>query len=255
MSKRIALITGAAGGIGHAIAAALASAGFRVVLNDILSDTDGNAVATALAPDAIYLRSDLLQPGVPGALIKEAATRAGPVAVLVNNAGVQRVSPIVDFEEADWNRVRGLSLDAAFLCTKAALPAMIAAGWGRVINIASAHGLVASPFKAAYVAAKHGLVGLTKATALEVAEQGITANAICPGYVRTPLVEAQVADQMRVHGLSREAVLRDIILASQPTRRFVEPEEVGAMATYLASDAARSITGTAISIDGGWTAR
>ena len=255
MSKRIALITGAAGGIGHAIAVALAGAGFRIVINDIVSEADGNTIAAAFAADAVYLHGDLLQPGVPAALLAAATARVGPVSVLVNNAGVQKVSPIVDFEEVDWNRVRGHSLDAAFLCTKAALPGMLAAGWGRIINIASAHGLVASPFKAAYVAAKHGLVGLTKATALEVAEQGITANAICPGYVRTPLVEAQVADQMRVHGLSREAVLRDIILASQPTRRFVEPEEVGAMATYLASDAARSITGTAISIDGGWTAR
>jgi 3-hydroxybutyrate dehydrogenase len=155
----------------------------------------------------------------------------------------------------DWDLVRTLSLDASFECIKAAVPGMVARGWGRIINIASAHGLIASPFKSAYTAAKHGLVGLTKSVALEVAEAGVTANAICPGYVRTPLVEKQIDDQMKVHGLSREAVIRDIMLASQPTRRFVEAEEIAGLASYLASDAARSITGTTIAIDGGWTAR
>ena len=173
----------------------------------------------------------------------------------MNNAGVQKVSPIEDFPPADWNRIRAISLDAAFHTIRAAVPGMTGRGWGRIINIASAHGLRASPFKSAYVATKHAVVGLTKTVALEVAEKGVTVNAICPGYVWTPLVAAQVADQAKVHGLSESEVIRQVMLAPQPTRQFVQPEEIAELALYLCGDMARSITGSAISIDGGWTAK
>ncbi|MBL8594007.1 MAG: 3-hydroxybutyrate dehydrogenase [Kaistia sp. SCN 65-12] len=242
--QKTALVTGALGGIGSAIAARLSADGFRVAWHDIVERQ---------ADD--YFRADLTQAGAGETLVAEVIARYGRLDVLVNNAGAQKVSPVAEFARADWDLVRSLSLDASFECIKAAVPGMVERGWGRIINIASAHGLVASPFKSAYVAAKHGLVGLTKSVALEVAEAGVTANAICPGYVRTPLVEKQIEDQMQVHGLSREAVIRDVMLASQPTRRFVEADEIAGLAGYLASDAARSITGTTIAVDGGWTAR
>jgi 3-hydroxybutyrate dehydrogenase len=242
--QKTALVTGALGGIGSAIAARLSADGFRVAWHDIVERQ---------ADD--YFRADLTQAGTGETLVAEVIARYGRLDVLVNNAGAQKVSPVAEFARADWDLVRSLSLDASFECIKAAVPGMVERGWGRIINIASAHGLVASPFKSAYVAAKHGLVGLTKSVALEVAEAGVTANAICPGYVRTPLVEKQIEDQMQVHGLSREAVIRDVMLASQPTRRFVEADEIAGLAGYLASDAARSITGTTIAVDGGWTAR
>ena len=242
--QKTALVTGALGGIGSAIAARLAADGFRIAWHDIVERR---------ADD--YFRADLMQSGAGEQLVADVIARYGRLDVLVNNAGAQKVSPVAEFARADWDLVRTLSLDASFECIKAAVPGMVLRGWGRIINIASAHGLIASPFKSAYTAAKHGLVGLTKSVALEVAEAGVTANAICPGYVRTPLVEKQIDDQMKVHNLSREAVIRDIMLASQPTRRFVEAEEIAGLASYLASDAARSITGTTIAIDGGWTAR
>ena len=242
--QKTALVTGALGGIGSAIAARLSADGFRVAWHDIVERQ---------ADD--YFRADLTQAGAGEKLVADVIARYGRLDVLVNNAGAQKVSPVAEFARADWDLVRSLSLDASFECIKAAVPGMVERGWGRIINIASAHGLVASPFKSAYVAAKHGLVGLTKSVALEVAEAGVTANAICPGYVRTPLVEKQIEDQMQVHGLSREAVIRDVMLASQPTRRFVEADEIAGLAGYLASDAARSITGTTIAVDGGWTAR
>jgi len=242
--QKTALVTGALGGIGSAIAARLAADGFRIAWHDIVERS---------ADD--YFRADLMQSGAGEQLVADVIARYGRLDVLVNNAGAQKVSPVAEFARADWDLVRTLSLDASFECIKAAVPGMVSRGWGRIINIASAHGLIASPFKSAYTAAKHGLVGLTKSVALEVAEAGVTANAICPGYVRTPLVEKQIDDQMKVHNLSREAVIRDIMLASQPTRRFVEAEEIAGLASYLASDAARSITGTTIAIDGGWTAR
>lgn len=242
--QKTALVTGALGGIGSAIAARLSADGFRVAWHDIVERQ---------ADD--YFRADLTQAGAGEKLVADVIARYGRLDVLVNNAGAQKVSPVAEFARADWDLVRSLSLDASFECIKAAVPGMVESGWGRIINIASAHGLVASPFKSAYVAAKHGLVGLTKSVALEVAEAGVTANAICPGYVRTPLVEKQIEDQMQVHGLSREAVIRDVMLASQPTRRFVEADEIAGLAGYLASDAARSITGTTIAVDGGWTAR
>jgi 3-hydroxybutyrate dehydrogenase len=255
MNDRVVLVTGALGGIGSAIAERFAADGFRVALNDVADDAAGNSAAEALGPACGYFRGDLTAEDGPAAVVAAVKSRFGRLDVLVNNAGIQRVSPVVEFDTADWGRVLALNLSAAFAATKAALPGMTAAGWGRIINIASAHGLVASPFKAAYVAAKHGLVGFTKTVALEVAELGVTANAICPGYVRTALVERQIEDSAAAHHMSREQVVRDVILAAQPTRRFIEPEEVASLAAYLATDAARSITGAAIAIDGGWTAR
>ena len=259
LQGKVALVTGGASvpGLGSATAIRFAQEGARVYLTD--RDLAG---AEKVADDirhsgghAVALHHDVTSEADWDRVMAAIDEAEGRLDVLVNNAGAQKVAPVAEFARADWDLVRTLSLDASFECIKAAVPGMVARGWGRIINIASAHGLIASPFKSAYTAAKHGLVGLTKSVALEVAEAGVTANAICPGYVRTPLVEKQIDDQMKVHGLSREAVIRDIMLASQPTRRFVEAEEIAGLASYLASDAARSITGTTIAIDGGWTAR
>jgi 3-hydroxybutyrate dehydrogenase len=180
--------------------------------------------------------------------------RVGAVDVLVNNAGIQHVAPVDEFPPEKWDAIIAINLSATFHATRLALPGMKARGWGRIINISSAHGLVASPFKAPYVAAKHGVAGFTKAVALEVAQQGITSNAICPGYVLTPLVQAQIPDQARTHGMSEDEVVQKVMLSEQPTRRFIEIDEVASLAAYLASDAARSITGAMMTIDGGWTA-
>ena len=205
--------------------------------------------------EIVYVQADLADAAASRALSDQVLSRFGRVDVLVNNAGVQKVSPIEQFEDADWQRIVAVSLDSAFHAIRSCLPGMTERGWGRIVNIASAHGLRASPFKSAYVATKHAVVGLTKTVALEAAEKGVTVNAICPGYVWTPLVAKQVADQARVHGLSEEDVIRQVILAPQPTKQFVQPEEIAEMAAYLCSDWARSITGSTISIDGGWTAK
>jgi 3-hydroxybutyrate dehydrogenase len=204
---------------------------------------------------AQYSAADMTKPGEIKTMIKKALTAFGGVDILVNNAGIQHVAPIDEFPVENWDAIIAIDLSSAFHTTHAALPAMKAKRWGRIINIASAHGLVASPFKSAYVAAKHGVVGLTKVIALEVAEQGITCNAICPGYVQTPLVEGQVEDTAKARGISREAVMRDVLLAAQPNKQFVQPEQVASFVVYLASDAATSITGSALTIDGGWTAQ
>jgi 3-hydroxybutyrate dehydrogenase len=180
---------------------------------------------------------------------------AGDVDILVNNAGIQHVSPVETFPIEKWDAIIAINLSSVFHATRAALPAMKAKKWGRIINVASAHGLVASPFKSAYVAAKHGVVGFTKSCALETAELGITVNTICPGYVLTPLVEKQIDDQAKVHGIPRENVVRDVILAPQPTKQFVTIEQVASMAVFLSSDNAAGMTGTSVSMDGGWTAR
>jgi 3-hydroxybutyrate dehydrogenase len=192
----------------------------------------------------------------PGDCVRlvEAAAALGPVQILVNNAGIQHVSRVEDFPVEKWDAILAINLSSAFHTIRAAIPVMRQARWGRILNIASAHGLTASPFKSAYVAAKHGIVGLTKTVALEVAEEGITCNAICPGYVRTPLVEGQIADQMKTHGMSRDQVVREVMLQRQPTKQFVGVEDIGAMSVFLCSEAAGQITGTALSIDGGWTA-
>ena len=201
-----------------------------------------------------YSPADMSSPAAIAEMIHSTLLEHGRLDVLVNNAGIQHVAPIEQYPPEKWDQVLSINLSSAFHTTRLALPSMRENGYGRIINIASAHGLVASPFKAAYVAAKHGIVGLTKVTALEVAEQGITCNAICPGYVYTPLVEAQIDGQAKAHGISRDQVIRDVLLAQQPNKRFATVEEIGALAVFLAGDAAASITGIALPIDGGWTA-
>jgi 3-hydroxybutyrate dehydrogenase len=254
MQGKRAIVTGSNSGIGLGIARALAQAGVEVVLNSFTDRPEDHALAAGLASEtgAIvrYIPADMSQAADCRALVE----RAGGCDILVNNAGIQHVAPIPDFPTAQWDRIIAINLTSAFHTTAAALPGMRARGWGRVVNIASAHGLTASPFKSAYVAAKHGLVGLTKVTALECAGQGITANAICPGYVLTPLVEAQIPGQMAAHGMDRETVIREVMLERQPSRQFATVEELGGTTVFLCSDAAAQITGTTISVDGGWTA-
>ena len=229
--RRTALVTGSTSGIGLGIAEALAQQGCNVVLNGFGE------------------RAEIVR------MVQAAVERFGAVDVLVNNAGIQHVAAVDEFPPDKWDAIIAINLSSSFHTTRAALPAMKRRRWGRIVNIASSHALIASPFKSAYVAAKHGLAGFTKSVALEVAELGITANAICPGYVKTPLVEAQIPDQARTRGISEDEVVQKILLAGQPTRRFVGIDEVAALAVYLASDAARSITGALLSIDGGWTAQ
>jgi 3-hydroxybutyrate dehydrogenase len=259
VSERVALVTGSTSGIGLAIAHKFAQMNYHVVLNSFEPDDVWSGLVAELdalgSGEIAYFQADLADAAASRALSDQVIARFGQVDVLVNNAGVQKVSPIEDFEDRDWQRIVAVSLDSAFHAIRTCLPGMTQRGWGRIINIASAHGLRASPFKSAYVATKHAVVGLTKTVALEAAEKGVTVNAICPGYVWTPLVAKQVADQARVHGLSEEDVVRQVILAPQPTKQFIQPEEIAEMAAYLCSDWARSITGSAISIDGGWTAK
>jgi 3-hydroxybutyrate dehydrogenase len=259
LNEKVAVVTGSTSGIGLGIARALAMEGCRVVLNGRRQTEETESlraeIAAASGTDVIFHRADMSKPADIEAMMEAVGREFGPIDILVNNAGVQHVAPIQEFSSEDWNMVLATNLSSAFHCTKAVLPAMKQRGWGRIINIASAHGLVASPFKSAYVAAKHGILGLTKVTALETAEEGITCNAICPGYVWTPLVEKQIEDQARSHGIPPERVIREVLLAPQPTRQFVTVEECAALAVFLASDAAKSITGAAIPLEGGWTAR
>jgi len=241
------------------IAQALARAGAHVMLNGFGDPAAIGALCANLAAETgvqvRYHGADVSKAGEVAQLIQAAEQAFGGVDILVNNAGIQFVSPVDQFPDEQWTAINDVILNASYHATKAVLPGMKRRNWGRIVNIASAHGLVASPFKSAYVAAKHGQLGLTKTVALEVAETGITCNAICPGYVRTPLVEAQIENQAKVHGLSRERVISEIILAAQPSKRFVEVEEVAALAVFLCGDLAKSITGAAIAVDGGWTAR
>ena len=258
LNGKAAIVTGSTSGIGLAIAESLAAEGCNVVVNSFTDTEADRAIAVRLAEsygvEARYVCADMSRGEDCVALVKAATTAFGPVQILVNNAGIQHVARIEEFPVEKWNAILAVNLSSAFHTIRAAIPGMRAARWGRIINIASAHGLTASPFKSAYIAAKHGLVGLTKTVALEVAEEGITCNAICPGYVKTPLVEGQIEDQMKAHGLDRDRVVREVMLQRQPTRQFVEVEAIGAMCVFLCSDAAAQITGTPLSVDGGWTA-
>ncbi|MFM2391552.1 MAG: hypothetical protein RLZZ437_3107 [Pseudomonadota bacterium] len=254
LAGKRAIITGSTSGIGLGIATALAAQGADVVINSFTDRPEDHAMAADLAArygvQAQYMAADMSD----GAACRALIAQAGGCDILVNNAGIQHVAPLEEFPTAKWDAIIAINLSSAFHTTAAALPAMRAKGWGRVVNIASAHGLTASPYKAAYIAAKHGVVGLSKTTALETAGQGITCNAICPGYVLTPLVEAQIPDQMKTHGMDRETVIREVMLLRQPSRQFATTDQIGGTTVFLCSEAAAQITGTTISVDGGWTA-
>jgi len=254
LAGRRAVITGSNSGIGLGVANALAAAGAEVVLNSFTDRPEDHELAAELAVrhgvTARYIAADMSKGAECRALIE----KAGGCDILVNNAGIQFVSPIEDFPVEKWDAILAINLSSAFHTIAAALPGMRAKGWGRIVDIASAHGLTASPYKSAYVAAKHAIVGLTKTVALETAGQGITANAICPGYVLTPLVEAQIPDQMKAHKMDRETVIREVMLLRQPSRQFATVEQIGGTTVFLCSPAADQITGTTISVDGGWTA-
>jgi 3-hydroxybutyrate dehydrogenase len=258
LAGRVAIVTGSTSGIGLGIARTLASAGADVVLNGLGDREDVEATCGALEQLAggrvTYNDANLLTPEGAGGLVEQTLRELGRVDILVNNAGIQHVSKIEEFPVDRWDAIVALNLSAAFHTIRAAFGSMKTAGFGRILNVASAHGLVASPFKSAYVAAKHGVVGLTKVVALEGAEHGITCNAICPGYVWTPLVENQIEATANARGISREEVIRDVLLAAQPNKRFAEVDELGALALFLCGPAGRSITGTALPVDGGWTA-
>ncbi len=258
LKDKVSLVTGSTSGIGLGIARALAGAGSDVVLNGFGKPEEIEAVRDGVAKDfgvrVGYSGADMSNPESIAEMIATALHKFGRLDVLVNNAGIQHVAPLQEFPPAKWDAILAINLSSAFHTTRLALPSMILNKWGRIINIASAHGLVGSAYKSAYVAAKHGMLGLTKVTALEVAEEDITCNAICPGYVYTPLVEAQIEGQAKAHGIPRDQVIREVLLAQQPNKRFATVDELGAFAVFLASDAAASITGTSIAVDGGWTA-
>ena len=259
LKGRTALVTGSTSGIGLGVATALAEAGANVILNGFGDAAEIERIRADLAGrtgvQVVHSAADMSKPDEVTSMVAGAVDRFGHIDVLVNNAGIQFVAPVDEFPGPKWEQILSINLSSNFYAIKAALPGMKARNFGRIINIASAHGLVASPYKSAYVAAKRGVVGLTKAVALEVAETGITCNAICPGYVKTPLVEGQIRDQAKVHGMSEAQVVREVILASQPNKRFVEVREIGELVLFLSSAAASSITGVALPIEGGWTAR
>ena len=258
LNGKTALVTGSTSGIGLGIAQRLAAEGANIVLNGFGEAAEIDRLRRQVAAEhgvkVAYDGADMTKPDSIAAMMKKAIAEFGAVDVLVNNAGIQHVAPVDEFPPDKWDAIIAINLTSAFHTTRAALPAMKKKRWGRIVNIASAHALVASPFKSAYVAAKHGIAGLTKTVALEVAEQGITANAICPGYVRTPLVEKQIPDQAKARGITEEQVVRDVILAAQPSKQFVTVEEVAALTAFLCSEGAKSITGAMLSIDGGWSA-
>jgi 3-hydroxybutyrate dehydrogenase len=258
LAGKVSIVTGSTSGIGLGIARALAAAGSAVMLNGFGRAEDIAAAQQEISSTydvaALYSPADMTSPAAIGEMVDLALAMFGRLDVLVNNAGIQHVAPIDQFPAEKWDAILAINLSSAFHATRLAVPAMRRNNWGRIVNVASAHGLVGSPFKSAYVAAKHGILGLTKVVALETAEQGITCNAICPGYVYTPLVEAQIEGQAKAHGIPRDEVIRDVLLAQQPNKRFASVEELGALVTFLTSDAAASITGAALPVDGGWTA-
>ena len=259
LKGKIALVTGSTSGIGLGIARALAEAGADVVLNGFGDAAAIEATRAELAGShgvrVAYDGADLMKPDGVAGLVQRTAATLGPVSVLVNNAGIQHTAPIAEFPPEKWDAVLALNLSAAFHVMRAAIPGMVQAGWGRIINIASAHGLVASAEKSAYVAAKHGLVGLTKVGALELANSGVTVNAICPGWVLTPLVQAQIDARAKREGVDVKQVAHELLTEKQPMAQFTTPEGIGGLAVFLCSDPARTITGAALSIDGGWVAQ
>jgi 3-hydroxybutyrate dehydrogenase len=258
LSKRNALVTGSTSGIGLAIARAFAQEGANVMINGMgdaaAIETERANIEKEFGVKAFYNGADMTKPAEIAAMVQDAQGKLGSLDILVNNAGIQFVSPIEEFPIEKWDAIIAINLSAAFHAIRAAVPGMKAQKWGRIVNTASAHSLVASPFKSAYVSAKHGIAGLTKTVALELAQFGVTANCISPGYVWTPLVEHQIPDTMKARNLTREQVIHDVLLAPQPTKQFVTSEQVASLAVYLCSDAAAQITGANLSIDGGWTA-
>ena len=258
LKGKVSLVTGSTSGIGLGIARALARSGSEVVLNGFGKPEEIERAKAEIVSDfgieAAYSGADMSKPQSIGGMIEEILNRFGRLDIVVNNAGIQHIAPLQEFPAEKWDAIIAINLSSAFHTTRLALPRMLENKWGRIINIASAHGLVGSAFKSAYVAAKHGMLGLTKVVALETAEAGITCNAICPGYVYTPLVEAQIEGQAKAHGIPRDQVIRDVLLAQQPNKRFATVEELGSIAVFLTSDAAASITGAAIPVDSGWTA-
>jgi 3-hydroxybutyrate dehydrogenase len=259
LSGQVALITGSTSGIGAAMAEALAENGCHVVLNGLGDAAEIEALRAKIAADhgveVRYHGANMLKPDEIADMVAFTEREFGRLDILLSNAGIQHVAPVEDFPTEKWDAIIAINLTSVFHAAKAAVPVMKRQGRGRIVNLASAHGLVASPFKSAYVAAKHGVMGFTKTLALEVAEQGITCNAICPGYVKTPLVEMQIADTAKARGISEEEVVRDVMLAAQPTKQFVTYEQLAGALLYLVSDAGANMNGSWISIDGGWTAK
>jgi len=259
LKQKTAVVTGSTSGIGLGIARALAGEGANVVLNGFGDKAEIEKARAGIEKEfgvkAAYSPADMTKPAEIAAMIKTAEQSLGTVDILVNNAGIQHVAPIEEFPIEKWDAIIAINLSSAFHTIRAAVPGMKARKWGRIVNTASAHSLVASPFKAAYISAKHGLAGLTKTVALELATFGITCNCISPGYVWTPLVEKQIPDQMKSRNMTEEQVKRDVLLAAQPTKEFVTVDQVASLALYLCSDAAAQITGANLSIDGGWTAQ
>ncbi len=259
LSGRVAIITGSTSGIGAAMAEALAENGANIVLNGLGDAAEIEALRAGMAEkhgvEVRYHGANMLRPDEIAELVDSTAAEFGRLDILLNNAGIQNVAPVEEFPAEKWDAIIGINLSSVFHASKAAIPHMKRAGRGRMVNLASAHGLVASPFKSAYVAAKHGVMGFTKTLALELAEDNITCNAICPGYVKTPLVENQIADTARARGITEDEVVRDVMLAAQPTKKFVTYEELAGALLYIVSDAGANMNGSWISVDGGWTAK
>ncbi|KAA0078351.1 3-hydroxybutyrate dehydrogenase [Tardiphaga sp. P9-11] len=258
LSGKSAIVTGSTSGIGLGIARGLAASGANIVLNGFGDTNEIEAIRSEIADShqvrVLYSGANMADGNDIAAMMAQAEQEFGGVDILVNNAGIQYVAPLEEFPVEKWDAIVAINLSSAFHTTRLAIPHMKANSWGRIVNIASAHALVASPFKSAYVAAKHGIAGLTKTAALEVAEHGITVNAVCPGYVMTPLVEKQIPEQAKARGITEQQVISDVLLAAQPTKRFVTVEELSSVVNFLCTDHARSITGITLPVDGGWTA-